>query len=148
MCIRDSQCTTMKQFLAERSIANLRGQRTGAAVRAALKYILRDDRRPVQPSTSLAAPSPSLGLPWSIRPNVLHNKWDRPLLEHGVLIGSTNFLNTVGNNQGGRRYFPRCEITALVSGPGNMAVYGHILVIPPTAKGLPPKNEKPPTAKT
>ena len=27
-------------------------------------------------------------------------------------------------------------------------VYRHILVIPPTAKVLPPKNEKPPTAKT
>ena len=50
-------------------------------------------------------------------------------------------------NQVGRRYFSRHEITALVSGPGNMAVYRHILVIPPTAKVLPPKNEKSPTAK-
>ena len=51
-------------------------------------------------------------------------------------------------NQVGRRYFSRHEITALVSGPGNMAVYRHILVIPPTAKVLPPKNEKSPTATT
>ena len=36
--------------------------------------------------------------------------------------------------QGGRRYFSRREINALVGGPGNMAVYRHILVIPPTAK--------------
>ena len=36
----------------------------------------------------------------------------------------------------------------MVGGPGNVAVYLHILVIPPTAKVLPPKNEKPPTAKT
>ena len=50
--------------------------------------------------------------------------------------------------QSGRRYFSRREITALVGGPGNMAVYHHILVIPPTAKVLPWKNEKPPTAKT
>ena len=28
--------------------------------------------------------------------------------------------------QGGRRYFSRREITALVGGPGNMAVYRHI----------------------
>ena len=35
--------------------------------------------------------------------------------------------------QGGRWYFPPREITALVGGPGNMAVYHHILVIPPTA---------------
>ena len=50
--------------------------------------------------------------------------------------------------EGGRRCFSRREITALVGGPGNTAVYRHILVIPPTAKLLPPKNEKPPTAKT
>ena len=50
--------------------------------------------------------------------------------------------------QSGRRYFSRREITALVGGPVNIAVYRHILVIPPTAKVLPPKNEKPPTAKT
>ena len=50
--------------------------------------------------------------------------------------------------QGGRRYFSRREITALIGGPGNMAVYRHLLVIPPTAKVLPPKNEKPPSAKT
>ena len=43
--------------------------------------------------------------------------------------------------QGGRRYFSRREITALVGGPGNMAVYRHKLVIPPTAKVLSPKNE-------
>ena len=49
--------------------------------------------------------------------------------------------------QGGHRYFPRREISALVSAPGNMAVYHHILVIPPTAKVLPPKNEKQPNAK-
>ena len=36
--------------------------------------------------------------------------------------------------QGGRRYFSRRETTTLVGGPGNMAVYRHILVIPPTAK--------------
>ena len=49
----------------------------------------------------------------------------------------------------GRRYFSRREINALVSGPDNMAVYCHILVIPPTGnKVLPPKNEKPPPAKT
>ena len=36
--------------------------------------------------------------------------------------------------QGGRRYFSRREINALVGGPGNMAVYRHILVIPPRAK--------------
>ena len=48
--------------------------------------------------------------------------------------------------QGGRRYFSRREITALVGGPGNMAVYRHILVIPPTVKVLLPKNEKTPTA--
>ena len=47
--------------------------------------------------------------------------------------------------QGGRRYFSRGEITALVGGPGK---YRHIFLIPPTAKVLPPKNEKPPTAKT
>ena len=40
----------------------------------------------------------------------------------------------VRNCQGGRRYFSRREITALVGGPGNMEVYRHILVIPPTAK--------------
>ena len=50
--------------------------------------------------------------------------------------------------QGGRRDFSRREITALVGSPGNMAVYRHLLVIPPTAKVLTPKNEKPPTAKT
>ena len=44
--------------------------------------------------------------------------------------------------------FPAVKITALVGGPGNMAVYRRISVIPPTAKVLPPKNEKPPTAKT
>ena len=33
-------------------------------------------------------------------------------------------------NQGGCRYFSRREITALVGGPGNMAVYRHSLVIP------------------
>ena len=43
--------------------------------------------------------------------------------------------------QCGRRYLYRREITALVGGPGNMAVYRHILVIPATAKVLPPKNE-------
>ena len=36
--------------------------------------------------------------------------------------------------QGGRWYFSRREITARVGGPGNMAVYRHILVMPPTAK--------------
>ena len=46
--------------------------------------------------------------------------------------------------EGGRRCFSRREITALVGGPGNMAVYRHILVIPPTAKVLPPKNRLPP----
>ena len=40
----------------------------------------------------------------------------------------------IRNCQGGRRYFSRREITALVGGPGNMVVYRHILVIPPTAK--------------
>ena len=50
--------------------------------------------------------------------------------------------------QDGRRYFSRREITAMVGGPGNMAIYRHILVISPTAKVLPPKNEQPPTAKT
>ena len=40
--------------------------------------------------------------------------------------------------QGGRRFFSRRENTALVGGPGNMAVYRHILVVPPTAKTLPP----------
>ena len=40
----------------------------------------------------------------------------------------------IRNCQGGRRYFSRREITALVGGPGNMAAYRHILVIPPTAK--------------
>ena len=38
------------------------------------------------------------------------------------------------NLQGGRRYFSRREITALAGGPGNMAVYRHILVLPPTPK--------------
>ena len=55
--------------------------------------------------------------------------------------------NSRGYCQGGRRYFSRREITALVGGPCNMAVYRHILVVPPTAKVLPPKNEKPPIAK-
>ena len=50
----------------------------------------------------------------------------------------------MAKNQGGRRCFSRREITALVGGPGNMAVYRHILVIPPTAKVLPPKNRLPP----
>ena len=36
----------------------------------------------------------------------------------------------------------------MVGGPRNMAVYRHILVVPPTAKVLPPKNDKPHTAKT
>ena len=49
---------------------------------------------------------------------------------------------------GGRRYFSRREISALVGGPGDMAVNRHILEIPPTATGLPLKNEKPPTAGT
>ena len=48
--------------------------------------------------------------------------------------------------QGGRRYFSRREITALVDGPGNMAVYRNILVIPPTAKVLPLNNKKSPAA--
>ena len=43
--------------------------------------------------------------------------------------------------QSGRRYFPRREITALVGSPGNMAVYRHIFVVPPTAKVSPSKNE-------
>ena len=46
------------------------------------------------------------------------------------------------SNQGGRRYFSRREITAPVGGPGNMAVYRHVLVLPSTAKVLPPKNKK------
>ena len=37
-------------------------------------------------------------------------------------------------NQGGRRCFSPREITTLVGGPGNMAIYRHILVIPPTAE--------------
>ena len=49
---------------------------------------------------------------------------------------------------GSSAFFPRREITALVRGPGNTAVYRHILVIPLTAKVLLPKNGKPPTAKT
>ena len=49
--------------------------------------------------------------------------------------------------QGGHRFFSRREITALVGGPNNM-VHRYTSVIPPIAKGLPPKNEKPPTAKT
>ena len=32
------------------------------------------------------------------------------------------------------------------SGSGNMAVYRHILVLPPPPESLPPKNENPPTA--
>ena len=59
---------------------------------------------------------------------------------------ATTFRSRI--SQGGRRYFFRREITALVGGPGDMAVYRHILVIPPTAQALPPKNEKLPTAKT
>ena len=51
------------------------------------------------------------------------------------------FLCPFRFSQGGCRYFPRSEITALVGGPGNMAVYRHILVIPPTAKVLPSINE-------
>ena len=42
--------------------------------------------------------------------------------------GLTGFLH------GGRRYFSRREIIALVGGPGNVAVYRHILVISSTAK--------------
>ena len=57
-------------------------------------------------------------------------------------------INVLRIFQGGRRYFSRRQIIALVGGPGNMAVYRHILVIPPAAKVLPPKNEKTPTAKT
>ena len=61
-----------------------------------------------------------------------------------------NNKTKLSKNQGGRRYFSRREITALVGGPGNMAVEvnRHILVITPTAKVLPPKNEKLRTAKT
>ena len=44
--------------------------------------------------------------------------------------------------QGGRWYFPPREITALVGGPGNMAVYHHILVIPPTAIVVTAENRK------
>ena len=36
--------------------------------------------------------------------------------------------------KGGRRYFPRREITALVGGPGNMAVNRHVLVLTSTTK--------------
>ena len=54
----------------------------------------------------------------------------------------------IRNCQGGRRYFSRREITALVGGPGNMAAYRHILVIPPTAKVVTAEKRKPPTAKT
>ena len=50
--------------------------------------------------------------------------------------------------QGGRRYFSRRKITALEGGPGNMAVYHHILVTPPTAKVVTAKKRKLPTAKT
>ena len=50
--------------------------------------------------------------------------------------------------QGGYRFFPLREITALVSGPNNMEEHRYIFVIPPTVKCLPPKIEKPPTAKT
>ena len=51
-------------------------------------------------------------------------------------------------NQGGRRYFCRREITALVGGPGNTAVYRHISVVPPTAKVVTAEKRKPPTANT
>ena len=44
--------------------------------------------------------------------------------------------------QGGRWYFSRREITARVGGPGNMAVYRHILVMPPTAKVVTVINRK------
>ena len=40
----------------------------------------------------------------------------------------------------------RREITARVGGSGNMAIYRHVLVLPPPSKSLPPKNEKLPTA--
>ena len=45
-------------------------------------------------------------------------------------------------NQVGRRYFSRHEITALVGGPGNMAVYRHSLEIPPTAKAVTAEKRK------
>ena len=38
--------------------------------------------------------------------------------------------------------FSRREITALVGGPGNKAVYRYFLVIPPTAKSVPPEKLK------
>ena len=72
-----------------------------------------------------------------------------------------NFLEILGNEliftgiifapyffQDGRRYNCRRGITALVGGPGSMAVNLHIVVIPPTAKVLPPKNERSPTAES
>ena len=36
--------------------------------------------------------------------------------------------------RGGRRYFARGEITALVGDPGDLAVYRYVLVIPATIK--------------
>ena len=53
--------------------------------------------------------------------------------------GLTGFLH------GGRRYFSRREIIALVGGPGN---YRHMLVIPPTASVVTDDKRTTPTAKT
>ena len=50
--------------------------------------------------------------------------------------------------QGGRRYFSRREITALVGGLGNMAVYRHIFGNTAYHQSVTAENEKPPTAKT
>ena len=69
---------------------------------------------------------------------------NRDPINQGIFFLFRRSLSSVAssqNFQGGRRYFSRREITALVGGPRNMAVYRHILLIPPTAKVLPPKNE-------
>ena len=44
--------------------------------------------------------------------------------------------------QGGRQYFSRGDIAAMVGGPGNVAVSRHILVMPPTAKVVTVINRK------
>ena len=47
---------------------------------------------------------------------------------------SVSLLLCIHYLKGDRRYFSRHEIAALVGGPGNMAVYRHVLVISSTTK--------------
>ena len=46
----------------------------------------------------------------------------------GTVVVHYILVQPAGKMQRGRQYFSRREITALVGGPGNMAVYRHTLV--------------------